>query len=69
MISESHALLEFMFSTNSKFRADCVAFLEPILLPPKSATGKMQKEPLRQAGVTDRTWDRESVGYKIPRRV
>jgi len=33
------------------------------------ATGKIQKEPLRQAGVTDRTWDRESVGYKIARRV
>ncbi len=36
---------------------------------PKPATGKFQKEPLRQAGVTDRTWDRELVGYKIARRV
>ena len=44
-------------------------FIEIVAEIPKSATGKMQKEPLRQAGVTDRTWDRESVGYKIPRRV
>jgi len=33
----------------------------------KTATGKIQKEPLRKAGITNRTWDRESVGYKIPR--
>ena len=35
----------------------------------KTATNKIQKEPLRQAGVTPGTWDRESAGYKIARRV
>ena len=36
---------------------------------PKSATGKIQKELLRQSGVNEATWDRESVDYRIPRRV
>ncbi len=34
----------------------------------KTATGKIQKEPLRKAGISERTWDRESVGYKLARR-
>ena len=34
----------------------------------KTATGKIQKEDLRKAGVTDRTWDRETVGYTIARQ-
>lgn len=44
-------------------------FVEAVAEIPKSATGKMQKEPLRKAGVTEHTWDREAVGYKIARRV
>jgi crotonobetaine/carnitine-CoA ligase len=44
-------------------------FIEAVEAVGKTATGKMQKEPLRQAGVTEATWDRESVGYKIARRV
>jgi crotonobetaine/carnitine-CoA ligase len=44
-------------------------YIEAVEAVPKTATGKVQKEPLRQAGVTDSTWDRESVGYKIARRV
>jgi crotonobetaine/carnitine-CoA ligase len=35
---------------------------------PKTATGKVQKQGLRDAGVTAETWDRDSVGYKIARR-
>ncbi|MDP6873059.1 MAG: hypothetical protein QF521_06000 [Alphaproteobacteria bacterium] len=34
----------------------------------KTATGKIQKQPLRDAGVTAEVWDRETVGYKIARR-
>ncbi|MDA1099264.1 MAG: AMP-binding protein [Proteobacteria bacterium] len=34
----------------------------------KTATGKIQKQALRDAGVTGATWDRETVGYKIARR-
>lgn len=33
----------------------------------KTATGKIQKQELRDAGVTTATWDRETVGYKIAR--
>ncbi|MDE0943351.1 MAG: AMP-binding protein [Alphaproteobacteria bacterium] len=34
----------------------------------KTPTGKLQKQALRDAGVTADTWDRETVGYKIARR-
>ena len=33
----------------------------------KTATGKLQKVPLREAGVTAATWDRESVAYVVRR--
>jgi crotonobetaine/carnitine-CoA ligase len=33
----------------------------------KTPTGKVQKTPLREAGVTAATWDRESVGYVVRR--
>ena len=33
----------------------------------KTPTGKLQKAPLREAGVTAATWDRESVGYVVRR--
>lgn len=33
----------------------------------KTASGKIRKQALRDAGVTERTWDRESVGYSIKR--
>ena len=33
----------------------------------KTPTGKLQKAPLREAGITATTWDRESVGYIVRR--
>ena len=33
----------------------------------KTASGKVRKQAMRDAGVTDSTWDRESVGYRIAR--
>ena len=33
----------------------------------KTPTGKLRKQDLRDAGVTNLTWDRESVGYVVPR--
>ena len=33
----------------------------------KTPTGKLQKTPLREAGITATTWDRESVGYIVRR--
>ncbi len=44
-------------------------YFEALEQLPKSATGKIQKEALRQSGVGETTWDRESVSYRIPRRV
>ena len=32
---------------------------------PKTPTAKLQKNPLREAGITDDTWDREVAGIKI----
>ncbi len=43
-------------------------FVEAMKELSKTATGKIQREDLRRAGVTERTWDRASVGYKIARR-
>lgn len=34
---------------------------------PTTASGKVQKQRLRDAGVGDATWDRESVGYTVAR--
>ena len=33
----------------------------------KTPTGKLQKTPLREAGVTAATWDRDSAGYVVRR--
>ena len=33
----------------------------------KTPTGKLRKQDLRDEGVTPETWDRESVGYVVPR--
>ena len=33
----------------------------------KTPTGKLQKAPLREAGITTATWDRESIGYVVRR--
>ncbi len=33
----------------------------------KTPTGKLRKQDLKDTGVTDRTWDRETVGYVVPR--
>ena len=33
----------------------------------KTPTGKLRKQGLRDGGITNRTWDRESIGYVVPR--
>lgn len=42
-------------------------FVQKIAELDKTASGKLRKGDLRDAGVTDGTWDRESVGYEVPR--
>ena len=61
------ALLDYCAERIPRFAVP--RYIEAVELVPKTATGKIQKEPLRQAGVTANTWDRESVGYKLARRV
>ena len=42
-------------------------YLEFVAELDKTASGKIRKQVLRDAGITDDTWDRESVGYRIKR--
>jgi len=44
-------------------------YLEFVEALDKTASGKIRKQALRDAGVTEATWDRESVGYLIKRSV
>ena len=60
------ALLDFCVENMPRFAVP--RFVEAMEELSKTATGKIQKQNLRKDGVTNRTWDRESVGYKIARR-
>lgn len=42
-------------------------YLEFVSELDKTASGKIRKQAIRDAGVTDDTWDRESVGYVVRR--
>ncbi|HVQ77187.1 MAG TPA: AMP-binding protein, partial [Candidatus Binatia bacterium] len=42
-------------------------FLEFVPALEKTATGKIRKQDLRNAGVTPATWDREATGFVVPR--
>ena len=42
-------------------------YLEFVTELDKTASGKIRKQAIRDAGVTADTWDRESVGYVISR--
>ena len=42
-------------------------YIETIEALPKTPTGKIQKFPLRDKGVTSATWDREAAGVKLKR--
>lgn len=41
-----------------------VEFVESL---PKTPTDRVQKNLLREAGITENTWDREKAGYKVKR--
>jgi crotonobetaine/carnitine-CoA ligase len=61
------ALLDYCAERIPRFAVP--RYIEVVEALAKTATGKIQKEPLRRSGVTEATWDRESVNYKIARRV
>ena len=42
-------------------------YVEYVTDLPKTETGKIQKEKLRSAGITENTWDREEAGYTVKR--
>ena len=42
-------------------------YLEFVAELDKTASGKIRKQAIRDAGVTENTWDRESIGYVISR--
>jgi crotonobetaine/carnitine-CoA ligase len=42
-------------------------YVEFVKSLPKTPTGKVQKNLLREAGITPNTWDREKAGYKVQR--
>ena len=60
------ALLDYCVERMPRFAVP--RFIELVDDVSKTATGKIQKQALRDAGITAGTWDRESVGYTIARR-
>ena len=43
-------------------------YIEVVEEIPKTPSQKIQKNKLRERGVSGSTWDRESVGYRVRRR-
>ena len=60
------ALLDYCAERMPRFAVPrYVDFVEEL---DKTASGKLRKGDLRDAGVTAETWDRENVGYVVARR-
>ena len=59
------ALLDYCSSRMPYFAVP--RFLEYLDAIPKTPSSKIQKNKLRDRGLTAQTWDRESVGYKVKR--
>jgi carnitine-CoA ligase len=57
----------FEWSVSKLPRYAVPRFMEHYDILPKTATGKVQKQQLRTAGVTTATWDREKLGLSISR--
>ena len=58
-------LIEFLIPRMPRFMIPRYVELMPSL--PKTPTGKVRKFELREAGVTETTWDREAAGITVPR--
>ncbi|MGB3865465.1 MAG: AMP-binding protein [Xanthobacteraceae bacterium] len=59
------SLLEFLLPRLPDFMVP--RYVEFLAEMPKTPTEKIRKTELRTIGVNDRTWDRESVGFKVRR--
>jgi crotonobetaine/carnitine-CoA ligase len=62
---DPRALLDWCVARLPRFAVP--RFLEYVPVLEKTATGKIRKPELRQAGVGSATWDREAAGYSLPR--
>jgi len=57
------ALIEFLAPRLAYFMVP--RYIDRVDVLPKTPTGKIQKYPLRDRGLTDSTWDREAAGITI----
>jgi crotonobetaine/carnitine-CoA ligase len=60
------ALLDFCVARMPRYAVP--RFIEILAELPKTASGKVQRQLLRNRGVSDTTFDRDTIGYAIPRR-
>lgn len=65
-IVDPASLLDFCVPRMPRFAVP--RFVELANTLDKTASGKLRKQDLRDAGPGPRTWDRETAGYKLPRR-
>lgn len=65
-VIEMEELIRFLEARMAYFMVP--RFIELIAELPKTPTGKIQKFPLRERGLTPDTWDREAGGIKLKRR-
>ena len=59
------ALLDFCVARMPRYAVP--RFIEILAELPKTASGKVQRQELRNRGLSDTTWDRETIQYTIPR--
>ncbi|WP_416898997.1 MAG: AMP-binding enzyme [Minwuia sp.] len=62
---EPKALLDYCVPRMPRYAVP--RFVQKIAELDKTASGKLRKGDIRDAGVTADTWDRESIGYEVPR--
>ena len=65
-IVDPRSLLDFCVPRMPRFAVP--RFVEIVNALDKTASGKLRKQALRDQGLGGATWDRESVGYELPRR-
>lgn len=62
---EPVALLDYCAARMPRYAVP--RFVEVVSELDKTPSGKVRKSAMRDGGVTDTAWDRESVGYRLPR--
>jgi crotonobetaine/carnitine-CoA ligase len=57
-------LIDFLVPRLPRFMVP--RYIEVVDALPRTSTEKIQKQSLRDAGITESTWDRETAGVKVP---